>query len=310
MAYGLGPRTQIPFKNQKPYCSSLILGFYSQSAMADDSDDWTEICRSLAGRPAVSAANDQNSDEDEESGWDAVTARLVSTNAPNVVDGSPDNEEETNEWDVVAARLVSSCGSAHDQQNIGVVTSPSVATVVPVEFGELMYGTIQSVSEIGNDLQKSIFRAFRTSAKRPDRAQQSTWRWEELVRKGHGVGTFRTQIQISHAAGKKSASGTMATMAQVACLLLYGTAWLIGTFFSAWCDIFAKKKYQPIVSVSRVKYDETPLKLRVKDYESVMGCPLPAAFQNRQKQKRTSLMSNDETYCHAKILRVLWKYGL
>ena len=266
----------------------------------------------MEGDPELDSDSGDNSGPED---WDDVLALLQTrghcVGQQPLIPTESEETQEDDDWDGVLSQLVA---QQHHQQthagndpNNAVVSSNSNQTPDAdiCVFGPNMFGNSQVLQEIGNELQRCMFATFRSFAQQqPETAQKPSATWREFVRHGHGRNAFRSQSSIAKAAAV-AFSKVFDKMIHVACLLLYGTGFLFGAFVCAWCELFQKRKYEAVASISRVKYDETPLKLRVAEYETVMGCPLPVSYLQRRKK----LQSNEEAYCHAKIFRVLWKYG-
>lgn len=87
-------------------------------------------------------------------------------------------------------------------------------------------------------------------------------------------------------------------MVQFAAALLFGGAYLFGTFLCTWATLFQKKKYTPVAARSKVKYDETPLRMKVSEANDF--------FSSGASCLKTSTLPGQEfvEYVHAKIQRI------
>ena len=91
------------------------------------------------------------------------------------------------------------------------------------------------------------------------------------------------------------------TLLQLACALLWATVFLVGAFLHAWTVLFRFRYYRPVCIINKFKYDETPLKMRVAEFNRIF---------NRGKAPSGSKADAAQEYSHAKILRVDWCLGV
>ena len=86
------------------------------------------------------------------------------------------------------------------------------------------------------------------------------------------------------------------------CIVIHGSALLVGSLLSGLCDMIKgpQKKFTPIATFSKWKYDETPMRLRVDQWNMIFGeDPLHIATS-----KRTG-----EAFSHAKVFCIDWEFG-
>lgn len=96
-----------------------------------------------------------------------------------------------------------------------------------------------------------------------------------------------------------------------AALTLLGGTWLIGALLNAWRQ--ASKSLsgfgaqQNILFLTRMKYDETPLRLKVSEFNELFALPLRDGRNASSSSRQTS---HQEEYKYAKIFRILFKLGI
>ena len=153
-----------------------------------------------------------------------------------------------------------------------------------------MYGPIADLASIGNQVQSGIFANFQSAISsgtfhREDKFQDLLE--SEYVHKK----TMKSVAAVESSSGYDRKAISRGLL-QYACTLLYGAAFLIGVFFLAWTRVFnAGQHVEPILVIWKRKYDETPLKMKVREHNKFFGTSIP----EREVEK---------AYLHSKILRI------
>ena len=110
--------------------------------------------------------------------------------------------------------------------------------------------------------------------------------------------------KIEQAGGGKSLTRNLSEYSSA---LLFGGTFLIGAFLTAWGCLFQRKKFVPIAVISKLKYDETPLKMRVQEANTFFN---HESWENLStKQVRSKDMIAEVTYVAAKIQRIEWEFS-
>ena len=90
-----------------------------------------------------------------------------------------------------------------------------------------------------------------------------------------------------------------------AAAMLYGGCWLLGACLLKWRSMFKSGKFKPLLVISKMRYDETPLRLRVTEVDNFFSQP------NLHEKLATPKLKTGEAsdYRFAKIFRVEWTIG-
>ena len=160
------------------------------------------------------------------------------------------------------------------------------------ELSVTMYGSEADMSNMGLPIHKGLFRRFSTAVR--TKAYQKKTKEDDLEKEFVLGSTLKSMASAAQHLSMDSRSLTR-NLVEYACTLLYGTMFLAGAFLYAFIRVFQTQRYKPLMALSMRKYDETPLKLRVKAYNDLFG--------TSHKQ------SSDDQCLHAKIFRISWTYS-
>lgn len=179
--------------------------------------------------------------------------------------------------------------------------------LVAEPMGEGMYGPVQALLQIGSCLQKNLFDAFRKVSQGSVNEAE-----KEKLRKVNKQLVEERLIRSKRSEAKATdlpESTLRSRSKQYACALIYCSAWLVGAFFRAWINLFTNinRRWKAVAVISVMKYDETPLRLNLNSWKSFLGGDPPP--ERIKKRKVRDDLEKAETYCHAKILAVQWRYG-
>ena len=230
----------------------------------------------------------------EHDDWDDALSDLLAGN--NAGQHQPQHPEPNDDWSEMLQGLVD-----ESRHNAAAVDS---VDVVAVDNGTAIqsawFGPTSILSRIGTPLQLTIFNAFVYFAARG--AEHDKVRSEQIsdiVDQYMVSGT----IVSTRALSEKTAtppSTLKRRLGELACVVVNGAAWIIGALLAVWCTLFRSGGgYAPIAAFSMMKYDETPLKLKIIEFQTYFG----------EDPQMVKLSKEGESYTHAKILRVEWRYG-
>ena len=208
-----------------------------------------------------------------------------------------------------------------------------------------LYGNPSSLRHIGTRLHQSLFSWFRQArsamqrqldleTQGVDREHEAQEASEAMVPAPTGqtsleavVQTYVTEPSFTSFRAARQATGVPETsmrreLVQFACALLYSTTWLLGAFFRGWLQVYSGPRFRPLMFVSKVRYDETPLKLKVRDAKSFLhdasassDQPMSLATYHHPPLGQVSHLTavgdqaNTDSYTHAKIFCVEWTLG-
>lgn len=161
---------------------------------------------------------------------------------------------------------------------------------------------------LGNDCQRKLFQRF-WNAYRYGQGQRDPERVIHLpvgsvtkvvVESFLESSTLKSIATVAEESGKSKQTIGRAIQ-QTACVLLQGISWIQGTGLNMWRSLFNQDKlnqnrYKPLLCISKLRYDETPLRMRIDEYNMFLGA-----------SSSTSASGSD--YRFAKILRTEWELG-
>ena len=219
--------------------------------------------------------------------------------------------DDLDEWadlreELVPARRV----PALDQHAAAVDQIQATQVGAPV-FSEDMFGVVDDLRHVGSTLQRGVFAAFCracTSGRcRGEVFQQNG----EVMHQVTMVAQQRSDAVLAERLDK-STTHTTRMIDRIACLLLHGAAWLIAAFLSAWCNLLGQPRqdrFHAVAVLEMFKYDETPLKLQIREFASFAGRAQENIPESVLRHRKSKERETKDTYCHAKIFAVEWKYG-
>ena len=188
---------------------------------------------------------------------------------------------------------------------------PWMAQVVqqPQQDLTLAYGPPEVVQLLGNDFQKQMMKRVFTELSRQNRTQKvdETRRVQDkthsvvldyfvLSKKTVSVAAVSTFSGVGEKTLKRGLEST-------ASFTLHGGTWLVGAMLASWRKMFQAGVAYPVLFLARMKYDETPLKLKVSEYNKVFSSSTDAIISSNLRP------SHQEEYRFAKIFRILYTLG-
>ena len=191
------------------------------------------------------------------------------------------------------------------------------AADVPVPVSH-SFGNPEYLHQLGSKLQVGLFKQFLRYAQKHDSLPGS------IPRQTSFGGTPRDlTLLVLHAYLTNSAQKSVAAVSEMygksektvrtylersAACMIHGSSWLVGASLVAWSSLFAEGRFEPILLIHKMRYDETPLRMKLKEFNLIFGKttegPKAAA---KPKPELHSSMQQDSRYC--KILRLEWQLG-
>lgn len=172
-----------------------------------------------------------------------------------------------------------------------------------------MYGKVSTLKDLGFPIQQSLFANFqeyiaRTTSGKPVEDHKETILESEFVTSS----VLQSRVSRSSKTGISERS-LGRNLLEYACALLYGSAFLISCFLHGFCQLISRKKYEPVLTISKYKYDETPLRMRVAEYQEFFQHAVEPGEAGGAVISTSAGASSTEGYLHAKILRIQWSYS-
>ena len=168
-----------------------------------------------------------------------------------------------------------------------------------------MYGPVEAVRTMGNDLQQRIFVSFQSQLRRGlPSAGEAPSDVAMLLEQGLARGLLMSASALAEKSGQPENTAKRNVL-RLASVLVHSATWMAGAFCSCWRTMFRKRLYQPIATLARWKYDETPLKMRVQEQEACAGI---------DRRGGDSLVPSgrglEQAYLHSKVFHSRWEYGI
>ena len=167
------------------------------------------------------------------------------------------------------------------------------------------FGNPEQIRRLGVPLQVSIYNQYLrfvnkydSMPDRPDPSSAANPRvMTSLVLDNFVVSSTMKSVAAVAEQTKKSANGARRYLLRCAGCMIYGSSWMVGTCLAAWRSMFAAGACIPVLLVHKFRYDETPLRMKLTEYNKFIGVEHP--------EQQTSL-GVDSKYC--KIFRPLSKF--
>ena len=172
-----------------------------------------------------------------------------------------------------------------------------------------LYGDPHYLRRLGNGIQQKMYNQFLRYVSKHETlpegcARQSgdglSWQSQmtDLV-----LDNFLESSTLKSVATVAESTGVTAKLVRsyllrCAACMVYGSSWLVGAGICGWRALFRSGRFAPILLVHKQKYDETPLKMQLCEYNRFLG----EATTGEQHA-----MKNDSRFC--KILRLEWVLG-
>ena len=164
------------------------------------------------------------------------------------------------------------------------------------------FGDPDSLKLMGNPIQRSAFSRYlgslATLAKKRNQLgsrDQKHQRATAVVLENYVWSSKVNSIASVAESSQIAASTIKNTLLTSACLLLNGTCWMAGTLLHNLRQMFFSRYWKPLVVVNKFRYDETPLRLRVSEWNEFLS------------MQPTTTTSDDDGYRFAKIFRIEWE---
>ncbi|CAL1149926.1 unnamed protein product [Cladocopium goreaui] len=87
------------------------------------------------------------------------------------------------------------------------------------------------------------------------------------------------------------------SLQRVASVMVHASGWMVGCCLSTWRRLFRSGRFKPVAVVDKMLYDETPLKMKIQEWNRFLGQAEGVRHQGPLQ----------ETYKFAKILRLDWQ---
>ncbi len=179
-----------------------------------------------------------------------------------------------------------------------------------------VFGDSRALAHLGNQIQlqimKKVFWALQHSDRRnrnnpaqaADDAKQKSIHGTILSNFVKEKTAMKSLTVVAESSGFDFKSLKLGLEAN-SCAMLQGACWLLGACCLTWRTLFRQKKARPIAFISKWRYDETPLRLRVDEMDEFYQ-QLGLSEQLSAAAKKT--VWGDHRY--TKILRVEWTLGI
>lgn len=198
--------------------------------------------------------------------------------------GAEESESQSHEeWELLLESMMSNARESTEQQDEQHhhESCPSTGAL-----SEAMFGRPRDLQRIGLPIQKDMFTEFLRVAKAEETRRPGTpllkdqETLEDKLAKEFVHEPGYKSMRCEAASSEQAVTSLKRNLLEYGTVLLFGAAFLIGTFFCAWIELFKKRKYVPVMAVSKVKSDETPLKLRVHEANAFFNVDAAATSEH------------------------------
>ena len=172
----------------------------------------------------------------------------------------------------------------------------------------LTYGPPEVVRYLGNNFQKQLMNRVFTEFSRRNRPQQRQKRGPQDKTHTTIMDYFVLSTKTVSVAAVAAFSGVgekavKRGLGSTAAFTLHGGTWLVGAMLSCWRRVFQSRVARPVLFLQRLKYDETPLRLKVSEYNEIFNRAADSVISKISKP------SHQEEYRFAKIFRIVFNLG-
>ncbi|CAE7321324.1 unnamed protein product, partial [Symbiodinium sp. CCMP2592] len=277
-------------------------GGYWVAKLLLDASDWIHI-----SRPRTAAGHVPPSQQSDMADGPAAANLDVSSLIDGLLDVDALDEADgcDSQPDDVAAQLVpAQPRSLEADELMGLVDDlmPAVPeeSFRPAANPDLrdIFGPRAALSQLGGCFQKQIFQRYCAATaghphQRPKLRKAVVAVTDCLVRSAK-----HWSMTVVQDVSDTSRRSLQRTLLQLAAALLHGGCWLVGAMLGMCSRWFKFNRMQPVMAVSKFRYDETPLRMRLHEVQQFIP-----DFVDRDGHLK-------ESYKYIKILRIDWTIGL
>ena len=254
---------------------------------AMDSSDEEAAAGLLNSLPAA-----PRQDEGAHLQWDSDSDALEGLLQQHRTD-RPEDAQDLSDTDVVAGLIAPRPVQQEAQDSLNLLCQQCSAGA---EFGKAEHLCRMGSSDIQRELGLRFVEALRTPAK-PLQKSDAAVRDKMLL-----SNVTATLTALAEATNTKRQQ-LKRSLLSWACLLLHACSWLLGTLLNAVASMLDDPacQYKPVCTISKWKYDETPLRMKVSEWQAFTE---NADGQLPERNLPEALKATG--YTHAKIFRVEW----
>ena len=216
----------------------------------------------------------------------------------------------------LADELLSSSQEPGSNPNLGPgadEVEDELKDLLKVQDPVACYGRPDVLSYLGNpcqqQLMKKVWAALASKKKRLQLSKAVSTIFDNFV--CHGP-----LKSLATAANDAATSISVVTrnLEATACVMLQGGCWMLGASLQMWRSQFRNKSMTPLLCISQMSYDETPLRLRIAEFNQFVNsgqcaAAAEAGVARRAATKATQAPLTKDDYRFCKIFRVHWRLG-
>lgn len=220
---------------------------------------------------------------------------LAARDRPQPPQPQPDDNAEERE---LFLELLGESGEPVESQSQDTgIQGPGPGPEPELQITANWLGDARVLCALGSNLQRRLFRKLGQAQNgRPETATSAS----AAVVTEKFIKSSTVMTLAAAAEGSQHHRQTVqASLERVGCVAVYGAAFMLGSMLSTWKQLFHLGSWKPKFVFSKMKFDETPLKMKIQEFNNFIG-----AKDGGQQQGRVPAL--DESYRFAKILRVEW----
>ena len=185
----------------------------------------------------------------------------------------------------------------HGSQGLVLAPESMPRTVIRAD----RFGQRTDLGLLGSVVQQQLFRRY-CLYHTDDQPAQPPAVVQGIMKQFVNCATLKSAVVASNMAGI-SRVWLSFSLQHFGCCLVHGGAFLIGAMTHCFRSLIVAKRYHPVAAISKMRYDETPLKLTLREHVD---------FFNYYPDAATAAVPESvvHPYMYAKILRLEWTLGL
>ena len=201
-----------------------------------------------------------------------------------------------------------SSGVGGSDGEIGRIQAPSVDDynqMVQATDQISFFGLQSFLSNLGSEIQRKLMQRVWDGLKKTPRKRKASnpETVPEAVLQNYAFKSTNSSVAAVAESTGFSETSVAATVESIAAIMLYGGNWLVAGFCATLRRMVQSGRMIPVLHISKMKYDETPLRLRISEWSQFFGTT------ERSFLATAGGSTSDQEYRFAKVFRVHWTLG-
>lgn len=191
--------------------------------------------------------------------------------------------------------------------DVGPESGDQIRHEITVTESVAMYGQPDALRRLGAEVQRKIagkvldVLSGRGRGKAKKEGGKTFQQAKKVLEAFTAQGPLQTIATVADELGLQHNQATMLLECS-GCLMLYGGAWMVGAGLTMWRSLFRSRAMIPLLYMSQMSYDETPLRMRVAEYTAFMNIKAGAGASNDSNVEVEGDKTSSSRFC--KIFRL------